>query len=200
MPACIVVHKHLTDIELINLLKKGNSNAFSEIYNRHWEGLYKSAFSLLHDTNASMDIVQDIFIWLWQKRHALEIHSLTSYLKAAVRFKVANHIRSGNIRDSFFDELAGVHSPNVTLTTEDIIEVKELKTIIRQAIDELPEKCREIFLLSRVENLNNQQIAKQLGISVKTVENQMTIALRRVRGSVEPYLISILLVPLVTHA
>lgn len=182
-----------TDAELLLLLSQDNQEAFDILYHRHWENLYKTAFGLLKDSNTSKDVVQDIFIWLWQKRNQLEIQNLPAYLKTAVKFKVANYIRSANIKESFFEAL-GKHtiSPNAPEAAE-ITEMKELRAIISNAVEILPDKCRTIYKLSRNEQLTNQQIADKLGLSVKTVESQMTIALRRIRFAVGPYLLSLLL-------
>jgi RNA polymerase sigma-70 factor (ECF subfamily) len=170
------------------LLSQGNREAFDILFSRHWEALYKSAFFILKDEDASKDVVQDVFIWLWENRTRLNINSLKSYLHAAVKFKVANYIRSGKIRESFFGELAGAKILTEPAGPEETAELKELKSIIQAAIDELPDKCREIFLLSRDQQLSNAEIAAKLGLSIKTVENQMTIALRRIRNAVQPYL------------
>lgn len=142
-----------------------------------------------------MDIVQDVFAWMWEHRHTLQVVSVKAYLKAAVRFKMANYIRSGRVRDTFFQELANYTPSNLPPGAEELAEARELQAIIQRAIGQLPQKCQEIFRLSREERLSNQEIAKRLGVSVKTVENQMTIALKRLRSKVEP-LIGILLLVL----
>jgi len=194
----LIAYSTYTDAELLRLLARDDSHAFETLYARHWEELYKTAFFLLKDGAACKDIVQTIFIWLWEHRKSLVIQSLPAYLKAAVKFKIANHIRDGRIRYGFFEELAGFHPLAQAAGSEEELEVKELAAIIRQAIDYLPGRCREIFRLSREEYLTNQEIARRMGLSVKTVENQMTIALRRIRASLGPHtagghLLSILL-------
>ncbi len=184
-----------TDTELLALLSVGNKDAFNVLYLRHWEDLYKSAFFILRDQEASKDIVQDIFVWVWQHRQDLEINSVKSYLKAAVKFKVANYIRSGNIRESFFDKIAKF-TPSTSANVEEFAELKELNGIVQQAISQLPPKCHEVFKLKKEGYLTNQEIASRLNISVKTVENHMTIALRRIRSAVEPHQASLLLLVL----
>lgn len=186
-----------SDLELISLLKRGDVGAFDRLYSRHWPGMYQAAFYLLRDQNACMDIVQDIFAWLWEKREQLEIQAVPSYLRSAVRFKVANYIRSGKIRDEFYTALSGLSLPEAP-GPQDFLELNDLKTIITQVVNDLPEKCREIFLLSRDGQLTNHQIADLLNISVKTVEAQKTIALKRIRAAVAPHLLALLLLPVVT--
>ncbi|SJZ65945.1 RNA polymerase sigma-70 factor, ECF subfamily [Chitinophaga eiseniae] len=186
-----------SDLELISLLKRGDVEAFDLLYSRHWPGMYQAAFYLLRDQNACMDIVQDIFAWLWEKREQLDIQAVPSYLRSAVRFKVANYIRSGKIRDEFYTTLSGLSLPE-TPGPQDFLELNDLKAIITQVVNSLPEKCREIFLLSRDGQLTNQQIADLLNISIKTVEAQKTIALKRIRAAVDPHLLALLLLPIVT--
>lgn len=193
----MITYTTYSDPQLLVLLSQDNQQAFEAIYSRHWEDLYKTAFFILRDNNACKDIVQDIFIWIWERRKELEIQTLKSYLKAAVKFKVANYIRSGNIRESFFDEMTKFIPSTSSPTSKEFGEIKELAAIIQQAISQLPEKCREIFKLSRDEHLSNHEIAERLGVSIKTVENQMTIALRRIRSAVEPYMTSLLIIPII---
>lgn len=178
-----------SDDDLIRLLGNNNREAFEQLYHRHWFHLYQSAFYMLRETDASKDVVQDIFIWLWENRATLSINNVKGYLKAAVRFKVANYIRSGNIRESFFNEVSKLHSGEIASAADDEVSLKELQNIIHNAILQLPDKCREVYLLSRNEGLTNRQIAERLGISVKTVEAQMSIALKRLRSTIGVYFI-----------
>jgi RNA polymerase sigma-70 factor (ECF subfamily) len=188
--------ENTTDQELINLLRRGNEAAFSMLYKRHWADLYKFAFSILRDQDACKDIIQDVYVWIWNHRQSLEIQSPKSYLKTAVKYKIANYIRSGNIRESFFEEVAKFNYDKSMPGEDELAELKELNTIIQLTVSSLPLKCREIYRLSREEKLSNREIAEKLGISVKTVENQITIALHRIRNNVTPHLLSLLLIPI----
>lgn len=174
-------YDHYAESELLDALRAGNQAAFDEIYRRHWDGMFRSAYALLKDRDASMDILQEIFIWLWQHHEDIEIaSSLKTYLSSSVYYKAANYIRQGKTRRAFFEELTTMH---IEQSEEDQLEIKELKSIIRQHTSHLPEKCRQVYYLSRNEHLSNKEIAERMGISVKTVENQITIALRRLRAS-----------------
>ena len=183
-----------TDQELLQCLAKGDRTAFDAIYTRHWHAMYQSVYGIFRDEAACMDIVQDVFVWLWEKRAEVHIQtSLSAYLRAAVKFKAANYIRSGKVRQGFFEDALRLATLSVVTPPADI-ELRELKNVIRQATESLPEKCRQIFQLSRNEHLSNQEIADRLGISIKTVEGQMTIALRRIRVAVEHYMLYLLIV------
>ncbi|MFD1629780.1 RNA polymerase sigma-70 factor [Pseudopedobacter beijingensis] len=174
-------YKILPDDELLIKLSENNTDAFNEIYNRYWNVMFMSAYNVLRDREPCMDIVQELFIWLWEHRNQLDIASLKPYLMVAVKFKVANFIRSGKVRDSFFEKLKQTEEPYEL--AQDSLEVKELMAMINHFTNQLPEKCRKVFLLSRQEHLSNKEIAERLGISVKTVENQMTIAIKKMRSS-----------------
>lgn len=174
-------YDHYSEEDLLDALKEGNADAFNEMYQRHWADMFRSAYALLKDRDASMDMLQEVFIWLWQHRADIQIvSSLKAYLSSSVYYKAANYIRQGKIRKAFFEELKRMH---IEQTEEDQMEAKELKSLIKQHANQLPEKCRQVYYLSRNERLSNKEIAKKMGISVKTVENQMTIALRRLRAS-----------------
>lgn len=179
-----------TDSELLIQLRAGSRQAFEEIYRRHWKDMYSTAYRVLHDEAASTDIVQDIFVWCWEKRAVLEVSSLGGYLAMAVRYKVANYIRREKVRANFFTVVESLRIPE---GAQDMtLELKELRSIIAQFTEELPGRCRDIFYLSRFEFLTNKEIAARLGISEKTVENQLTIALKRLRmrlGSLSAWMV-----------
>ena len=167
-----------TDSELLHQLNTGSRGAFDEIYRRHWHTMYRTAYTVLKDKSACMDVLQDVFVWIWEHRGALNVTSLGAYLVMAVRYKVANYIRHNRVHAAFFEQ---VEKLQVTEETISPVELKELQTIISRFTLELPERCQQVFYLSRFEYLSNKEIATKLGISEKTVENQLTIALRKLR-------------------
>ncbi|MBC9929853.1 RNA polymerase sigma-70 factor [Chitinophaga qingshengii] len=167
------------DSELLDYMKSGNEAAFDEIYRRHWHTLYHSAYYLLQEEAPAMDIVQDVFVWFWEHRDHLVLTTLRGYLLMAVRYKVANYFRHRKVRAAFAAET--VLLAREASDHEQELELKELKAMIARFTGELPERCREVFQLSRHEHLSNREIARQLGISEKTVENQLTIALKKLR-------------------
>ena len=188
------VYTTYSDLDLIQLLANNDHEAFEQLYERHWFYLYQSAFYLLRNSSASKDVVQDVFLWVWENRSSLQISNVKAYLKAAVRFKVANFIRSGNIRESFFDKLSGASLHGQAPSGDEFAEVRELQQIIHDAILQLPERCQEIYRLSKEEGMSNREIAERLDVSIKTVEAQMTIALKRLRTRVGFRLVCLLIV------
>jgi RNA polymerase sigma-70 factor (family 1) len=170
-----------TDQELMSLLKDGDEYAFTEIYTRYWDFLYQSCYAILKDSASCDDIVQEIFVWLWTNREKHLTDSFKPYLYSAVKYKVANLIRHGKVREAFFAR--AVANYRETAAEENGLELKELKEIIAQFTEGLPERAQMIFHLSRNEFLSNKEIAERLGISEKTVENQMNINLKKLKIS-----------------
>ncbi len=168
----------LSDDELAVLLGK-DDGAYNEIYERYWPVLYRAAFNVLKEEEGCLDVVQEVFIWFWEHRDELKVNSIKAYLLTAVKYKVANYIRNGKVRESFYDRI-----PKVEIETafpDQLLEVKELKEMISRFIAELPERCQEVFNLSRNEYLSNKEIAERLGITEKTVENQINKAIKRLK-------------------
>ena len=169
------------DKELLFRLKAGDEMAISLLYQKYWQPLYLSSFNILRDQQICEDIIQDIFITVWNKRREIEIKSsLKAYLFASVRYEVFRQIRHGAVREDIFEN---VHERLQTPAEYGNIEHKELAGQIKAAVDVLPEKCRQVFKLSREEQLSHKEIAHQLHISTKTVENHLNKALRQLRNA-----------------
>lgn len=168
------------DSILVKYVAQGNRAAFNAIYYRHWESMFHSAYAVLQDKDLSLDVVQEVFIWFWENRKKWTITNLKPYLKAAVKYKVANTIRQNKIHIRAIESIAISHQDDV-FSLEDELEVRELKATILDFTNQLPLRCQQIFRMSRFEQLSNKEIAKILGVSEKTVENQITIALRKLK-------------------
>jgi len=174
-----------TDEELLGLLKKNDKNAFEILYRKYFNRLYLQAFKVLKDEPVSQDIIQEVFLQLWNKRHTQQIESLNAYLYAITRFQVFKAIRSGKGYEDIFEierELP------LCRNTEYAMAEREVSTAFFSGLADLPEKCRTIFSMSRVDYLSHKEISLQLSISPKTVENQITIAIRKLRISLSDFL------------
>lgn len=174
-------HLKNEDSELMNQLRSGDDLALKFIYDKYWNQLFKSAYNMLQDQQACEDIIQDIFINLWKKREAIEIRvSLKSYLFASTRYEVYRQVRTASVREDIFDHLnERLESPSEFGN----IEYKELLSQINSIVDKLSTKCKVVYKLSREEQLSHKEIANQLDISTKTVENHLNKALRQLRTS-----------------
>lgn len=166
-----------TDDELVTKLMQGDMSAFNQIYHRHFDRMYKFAFRILNDEDECNDILQNIFIWLWTHREKLKINSLSSYLFAAIKFNLVGVIKRSNRRSEIL-----AHTPVTQVEFEDhSLELKELTQLIKNFTETLPDRAKEIFELSRYKYLNNKEIASLMGLSEKTIENQITISLKKLK-------------------
>ena len=175
----MALYDTLTDVELTALLRDGDHMAFNQIYERYWQTLYQTAYNLLKDNDGAHDVVQEIFVWLWTNGDRQLTDSLQPYLRAAVKYQVAKLVRHEKVKAAFYDRTVASYQP--PSPGDQDYEIRELQAIITAFTQSLPDKAREIYRLSREELLTNKEIAIRLNISEKTVENQMTINLRKLR-------------------
>lgn len=174
------------DLFLLQKLKEGDIHALEVIFNMHYSNLSKYLLLLFKNELLVENIAQDIFIYLWENRETLEIKtSLESYLYSAGRYKALNQIRNNHLHDAIMQMMTTSAQNPPSGGTE--FEVHELEAIIHDAIGSLPERCRQIFKLSRDEEMTYHDIAAFLNISVNTVEGQMSIALKKLRIALKPY-------------
>jgi RNA polymerase sigma-70 factor (family 1) len=173
----------ISDAELAVRLKSRDKTAFDLVYQRYWLKLYRVAVHIVEDRAVAEDVTQDSFISYWEKASLQDIRNIEAYLYQMVKYRCFMHLRSGSISRKHLDRFASVLANAVTIDTE--FEARELEQVVDQAIASLPEKCREVYQLSRVEQLPNKKIAEKLHISPKTVENQITKALRHLRLSLD---------------
>jgi RNA polymerase sigma-70 factor (family 1) len=172
----------VSDEELIVLVKNDQEKAFEELYNRYWEKLYWVAFRVLEDPAACQDIVQEIFVDFWNRRANIQVANLPAFLYKAVKFQVAKHLRNGKIKDTHLNKF---YTALLVNDTDEAIALNELNALVEKSLSDLPERCREVFCLSRFENLSNKEIAQRLDISLSTVENHINKALKHLRFSME---------------
>ena len=158
-------------------LKKGNHKTFELLFKKYYVFLCYEARSYITEKYIIEEVVGDVFRWLWENRETFQIQlSLKAYLFQAAKNKCLNELRKKK-------ETVGLDGVEVSTinTSVSTLETEELYRLIQEAVFSLPDKCRNIFLLSRRENLTNQEIARRLNISVKTVEGQITTALKKIK-------------------
>ncbi len=169
-----------------------DKHTFESLFRAEFPGLVRFAITYVKDYEAAREVVQEAFLSLWEKRAEIDMEkSVKTYLSTSVRNRSLNYLRDNKKFDSGLLGVEGVY-PERADEQSDMLEASELKEKIDAAINELPEKCREVFLLNRHEHLKYQEIADRLGISVKTVETQMSKALKHLRERLKDYLIIIL--------
>jgi len=170
-----------------------NRKDFEALFNDHYSRLCAYAYNFLKEQEGSEEIAQEVFFKLWINRADIKIESsMESYLYRSVRNACLNLIKHINVREKYKE-----HNQEEIEYSEQIdrdpMNASELELKIRASIDLLPEQRKKIFILSRYEQLKYKEIAEQLGLSVKTVENQMGKALQFLRKELAEYLPLILL-------
>ncbi|ALJ05371.1 RNA polymerase subunit sigma-24 [Pseudalgibacter alginicilyticus] len=181
-----------SNIELAKHIANSDEVAFSRLYNRLWEKLYVFAQSIIMDENDAKDIIQEVWLDYWKRRNEICTDFIEAYLYQAVRYKTYNVLR-----DAKFNKVQLEVSNEVL--TDSIVELnhdlEETNLRLNSYITKLPTRCREIFTLSRYEGFNNEEIAHKVGVSKRTVENQISIALNLIRKNMEKiiYLLFILI-------
>ncbi|NCD71516.1 RNA polymerase sigma-70 factor [Mucilaginibacter agri] len=183
----------LSEEELLGLLKQDKLNAFREIYSRHWKKLYSDAYKRVKSRVLAEELVQEVFTNFWIKRNTLQIDtSVAGYLHSAISRSVIDQYRKDLVRSKYKEAFKIVHT-EVDNSTEDEIMFKELSYTIEAQVNQLPDKCRSVYELSRKEHKSNKEIASLLSISEKTVENHLTNALRRLRHGLSHYLMLVVI-------
>jgi RNA polymerase sigma-70 factor (ECF subfamily) len=180
------LQEHFTDETLLALLKKDADKAIELLFRQYYSYVCKMVYRVVPQANVAEDLAQDIFFEMWRRKDQLNITSIRAYLRRAALNRTLNYIRDRKIKwedDQMLPDLQNTDTP-----TQQLVEAAELEQFIEQAIDQLPEKCRLVFVLSRFEELSHREIADQLGISEKTVENQISKAIKYIRLVLQPYL------------
>ena len=169
-------------------LKDGNVNAFEMFFRTYYQPLCNYAYTFIQDKDEAEEIVQSAFLSVWEKRKSLDIRtSLKSYLYTMVRNTSLNVIKHEKIKQKYVGEALAVDARSHEGVTQTVLST-ELEERIQHAIEVLPEQCRLVFKLSRFEELKYAEIAVQLNISIKTVENHMGKALKIMREQLKDYL------------
>ena len=170
------------DEALLEMLRSDHAWALKEIFNRYHIRMFRSAAGVLRDEDQAKDLVQDVFVDLWNRRHSSDIRILSHYLFRAIKFQVLKHLRNGKIQDHHLKLAQKVQFAN---QTEDMLNFQQLEIQLQKAIESLPSRCREVFFLSRYQSLSHKEISAQLNISPKTVEAQISKALSILRSKLE---------------
>ena len=143
--------QHLSDTELWLIVVDGNVAAYSELYERYWESLFETAYWHLYDKAAAKDIVQEVFVYCWQKKEQIRINeSVAAYFRAAVRFKVLNYLKSESAREKY-QQLAGRALPEITNNTGERMAITDLQASYRRELERLPGEVRRL-LVGEIEN------------------------------------------------
>lgn len=166
---------------------EGDKEAFRFFFEKYYPDLCNLVNLYLHDSMMSEEIVQDIFVQLWEKKEKIKIEtSVKSYLLRATKNRSLNYIRNEKTKVDILSKIANVNRmPNEM--PDGVMDANQLREIVNAAIDSLPDRCRQIYILGKEKSLSYKEISEELGISVKTVEVHMSNALKKLREKLKPH-------------
>jgi RNA polymerase sigma-70 factor, ECF subfamily len=178
----------LRENQLFETLKAGDETAFEMLFRTYYQPLCNYAYTFVQDHDNAEEIVQSTFLQVWEKREVLEIRTgVKPYLYAMVRNACLNVIKHEKVKQQHAAMELATGERSIESVSRTVM-ASELEARIYRAMEALPEQCRLVFKLSRFEELKYTEIAEQLGISIKTVENHMGKALRIMREQLKDYL------------
>ena len=178
-----IMFKSKSDYQLQEeIFKNRNESAFEALYSRYWEKIFVICQNRLKDEDISSGLVQDIFISIWQHKNLLDVHNLEAYLFRATKFSIIKFLNRASRVDRIDPQESGYFDMVDDMDISDALHVKEIQSIIFQEVEKLPTQTKLIFKYSRIDNLNSKEIAEKLDISPRTVENQISKALKVLRN------------------
>jgi len=174
--------------DLIVRLKAGDQTAFELLFHFYYSGLVMYSTQFTADRMDAEEIVQDFFVRFWQKHQQILLtDSLKGYLFLSVKNSCLNYLKHKKVEERYIQKMAELSSRHIAYDP-DLYLASELQEKVKNAIDLLPEKCREIFIMSRIQGLKNEEIATNLNISKRTVETQISKALKVLRVELKDYI------------
>ncbi|MCE5345766.1 MAG: RNA polymerase sigma-70 factor [Bacteroidales bacterium] len=175
------------ELFVFNRMVEGDKEAFRFFFEKYYSDLCNWVNLYLHDAIMTEEIVQEIFVYLWEKKENIKIESsLKSYLLQASKNRSLNYIRNEKTKLFVFSKLNTNDMESIEMP-DSVMDSNQLRDVINAAIDSLPERCREIYILGKEKSMSYKEISEELGISVKTVEAQMGKALKKLREQLRPY-------------
>lgn len=165
---------------LLSRFKNNDRKAYLDIYDRFSPGLFQYAASRLKNANDAEDLVHDVFLKAWNNKSHIE--SIGPYLYGLMRYRIIDHIRRQSTKGNYELSQGSIIQ---TVDLEEELNLRELQRFIDNTVEQFSPRMREIYLLSRRDNLDLDQIAEQLNISKQTVKNQLSLALKNLRAALD---------------
>ncbi len=173
-----------SDEILWTAIQNSDDKAFNTLFNRYWKKIYSTVLHYIKEPEIAEQVVQDVFVVLWKRREHLAIENFAKYIHATARYHVFKAMKTKKKAIIEYTDNYGVYEGTPALNMGELrLSYHDVENQVSGYLAPLPKRCREIFWLSRVENLSNEEIAERFCISKRSVENQITIALRHIRTS-----------------
>ena len=181
-----------TDQILMSEIQRGSEKSFQTLFERYWETCYRIAMSILRDESRCKDLVQEVWINVWERREKIKNENIAAYLKQATKFRVYKELRDNPLRTEHLDFLKNISG---SYSADANLEFLEMNKQLLNSMELLPARCQEVFKLSRIDEMSNQEIAEKLQISKRTVETHISQALKILRKNLHsaPFLLELFL-------
>ncbi len=192
-----MLDRNTPDDELWESIKSGSIRSFELLFDRYWQAVYTTAYSFLNDAESAAEIANDTFLNIWRKKETLTIGSFKNYLTSSARYHTYKILKTNKkLRLAYVENYDQVPVSGISVQNEaeEKIRCLNLQEEIENVLLPLPKRCREIFLLSRIANLTNVEIAEKLSISKRTVENQICIAQKYLEHNIKDIALTLLLI------
>lgn len=177
-----------TDHELLAAIRKDDEIAFSELFKRYWRKAYNMAYARVRSKEVTEEIIQDLFVTLWDKRASLSISNMSSYLFIAIKNKALNFIESQIVHQKYWDYQKKFIAQQEDATKE-AVEFNDLMGAIEEGMGYLPEKAKNVFRLNRLEGHTLSETADLLKLSKKAIQYHLTRSLKEMRLHLKDYIL-----------
>lgn len=171
---------------LAEQVKNGNKEAFKHLFDTLWVPLYKHTQGVIMDEYAAKDILQEVWIDYWNRRQTIKTHNIRAYLFRATKYKSFNYLRDKKFTPLQLEALEQLPYEDFTIT-EEHSGLTTMNRVLQDSMEKLPARCQSIFKMSRLEGYTNDEIAYILNISKRSVENQLSLALKRIKTDLKAH-------------
>ena len=176
-----------TDEQLIAMVRKGNDDAYAELFNRHWENVYNMVYARIRHRAVTEEMAQEIFMKLWDKRADLAIDNFSAYLYTCVKHRCINYIESKIARKKHWEHYK-VFLPLEDDSTNRTVAFNDLREAMEKGLNTIPKKSKMIFRLNRLEGKSVKQIAGQMNLSEKAIQYHLTRSVKELRLYLKDFL------------
>lgn|SRR5690606_7264919 len=185
----MIIKPENSTYELMERIKRNDSEAFEELFENLWEPLYRRAKTILLDEDIAKDVVQEVWVDFWQRRDEIVNDNIEAYLMQSTRFRVYKELKRSPLKK---DHLTYLDTVECHSSTDDVVIFNQTEQMIHHSVDQLPNRCKQIFKMSREEQLSNAEIASQLNISKRTVETQISFAIKNLKLRLSSFVFGIM--------